>query len=200
MSSGWRSLIALLSTLSKNAVPAAGFLTRDWEASNAILLYLGENVVAVMLAALTVHFLAPVSENIDGETRTRRDALRTFLLVAGPFTFGAAVITVAVMAAHGGLAVRLRELLAGLLIMLTFQLFGFAMNLGRRGTTLRDSENMLVGVLGRVFLLAFAVWAGIFFSIVFPDKFIVPFIALKTLADLWRLRPDALRRRALVSL
>jgi hypothetical protein len=68
-----------------------------------------------------------------------------------------------------------------------------------RGTTPEECEAMLTGVLGRVFLLAFAVWAGIFAVIFFGNAFVVPFMVLKTIADLWRIRPNALKRRVMTS-
>lgn len=189
-------LIATLLTLARNAVPLAGVLLRDWAAPGALLLYLGENVVLVLLAAWTVRLVAPVEEVIDGERKTRREAIRTFALIAAPFTFGAAAITAGVLFVRSDYAVDARELLTGLATMAVLQLLAFASNVRRlRGVSLAESESMLVSVLGRVFLLAFAVWAGLILALFVSSAFVVPFMLLKTAIDLWQLRPESLKRR-----
>jgi hypothetical protein len=189
-------LIAALLTLARNAVPMAGLLVRDWAAPGALLLYLGENVVLVLLAAWTVRLVAPVEEVIDGERKSRRDSIRTFALIAAPFTLGAAAITAGVLFVRSDYAVNVRELLAGLAAMAVLQLIAFASNIRRlRGVSLAESEAMLVSVLGRVFLLAFAVWAGLIAALFVSFAFVVPFMLLKTLVDLWQLRPESLKRR-----
>lgn len=188
MSAAQRVVTAFLA-IAKNAVPAGGVLVRDWAAADAMLLYLGENIVLVLLGALTVKILAPSSEAIEGRIKTRGESLRTFFLVAIPFTFGAAVFTVFVLAVRTEYVIRTRELLAGLALMLLVQLIAFARDLRLlRGITLADSEHMLVGVLGRVFLLAFAVWAGLLAAFAVSTAFVIPFIVLKTIADLGRIR------------
>jgi hypothetical protein len=184
-----RVLAALLS-LAKNAVPALGVLLRDWAAPGALLLYLGENIVLALLAALTARIAGPPGHG---------SSLRTFFLIATPFTFGAAVLTGAVLVIRADkYTLAPRELLGGLALMVVFQLIGFAANLRRvRGITLPECEELLVGVLGRVFLLAFAVWAGLLLALFVTTAFVIPFMLLKTIVDLGSLRPDALKRRLL---
>ena len=183
-------------TLARNAVPLAGVILRDWAAPGALLLYLGENVILVLLAAWTVRLVAPMEEIIDGERKSRRDALRTFALIAAPFTIGAAVITAGVLFVRSDYAFDVRELLAGLAIIAVLQLLACASNIRRlQGVSLAQSEAMLVSVLGRVFLLAFAVWAGLIVALFVSTAFVVPFMLLKTLIDLWNLRPESMKRR-----
>jgi hypothetical protein len=189
-------VIAALLALARNAVPAFGVFVRDWAAANALLLYLGENVVMALLAALTVRLLAPASEAIEGKEKSRGESLRTFFLIAVPFTCGAAVFALVVVLIREEYSIRPHELASGLALMVLFQLIAFATGLRRlRGTTLAEFENMLVSVLGRVFLLAFAVWAGLFLVFFFSTAFVIPFMVLKTIADLGELNPTALKRR-----
>lgn len=191
-------LVAALLSLAKNAVPALGVLVRDWAPPGALLLYLGENIVLVLLAALTVRLIGPESDTIEGRVKTRRESLRTFFLIAAPFTLGAAVMTGAVILIRTEYAVDARELATGFAMMLVFQLLGFFAGLRRlRGITLAECENLLVGVLGRVFLLALAVWAGLLVAFFFTSAFVIPFMILKTIVDLGSLRESALRRRSL---
>ena len=189
-------LIAALLALARNAVPAFGVFVRDWAVADALLLYLGENIVLALLTALTVRLLAPESEAIDGRIKSRSESLSTFFLVAVPFTFGAAVFTIFVVAIRDEYTIRPGELATGLAVMVLFQLISFAVGLHRlRGTTLAEFENLLVSVLGRVFLLAFAVWAGLFLAFFFSTAFVIPFMVLKTIVDLGELNPTTLRKR-----
>jgi hypothetical protein len=199
-----RLLVALLAIVGKNAVPAAGLTARQWDASNAMLLFLAENIVLVLLGALLVRLRAPATseerDQNEGETKTRSSALRSFFLVAVPFTFGATVITVFVIAIRDEYTVAPRELFLGFGAMLLFQFVGFANDLGRlRGITLAAAEDVLVSVLGRVFFLAFAVWLGLFVVMVFASAFFLPFVLLKTLMDVWRIRPEMLKRNVKLS-
>jgi len=194
-------LIRALLSLAKNAVPAVGVLARGWSAPDAMLLYLGENVVLALLAATTVRMLAPAEEVIEGKNKTRGESLQTFFLIAGPFTFGAAIFTTFVIYIRDEFEVRPRELVLGFAMILAFQLIAFVRDLGRlRGISLAHSEDLLVGVLGRVFLLAFAVWAGLLLAMFVAKAFLIPFLVLKTIVDLWSLRPEALRRRVMTSI
>lgn len=193
-------MIALLLSLLKNAVPALGVFLRDWAAPGALLLYLGENVVLVLLAALTVRLVGPSEEMIEGKLKTRRDSMQTFFLVAVPFTFGAALFTGAVLLIRDEYKVNVRELSAGFATIAVIQLIGFAASLGRlRGISLAECENLMVGVLGRVFLLAFAVWAGLLLAFFVSSAFVIPFMVLKTIVDLWSLRPSQMKRRVLLA-
>ena len=184
------ALLAILLSLLKNAVPALGVLVRDWAPPGALLLYLGENIVLALLTALSVRIAGP-----RGETGK---SLRTFFLIAAPFTFGAAVMTFAVMLIRDEYRIHPRELAVAFAMMLAFQLIAFATNLRRlRGITLKESEDLLVGVLGRIFLLALCVWLGLAIAFVFTSAFVVPFMVLKTIIDLWSLRPEGLKRRVM---
>lgn len=190
---------AFVTRAGKNAVPLAGTLVADWQAVVPMLLYLVENVVIVLLAALAVRILAPPSEVIDGATKHRGESLKTFFLLAGPFSFGAAVLT-------GFVMLQQREsipsgFITSVAMILGFQFvsfFGDLMNL--RGVTLATAEGMLVGVLGRVFLLAFAAFVGIWAAILGGmSAFVIPFILLKTLADLAGIRPAGMKTRFLAA-
>ena len=184
-----RALAALLS-LAKNAVPALGVVLRDWAAPGALLLYLGENIVLALLAALAVRIAGPAGN---------RQSLQTFFLIAAPFTFGSAIFTGAVLLIRADeYTLQPRELLGGLALMVVFQLIAFAANLRRvRGSTLPECEELLVSVLGRIFLLALAVWAGLVLAFFVTTAFVIPLMILKTIVDLGSLRPDAVKRRLL---
>lgn len=172
-------LIAALLSLAKNGVPAFGVLVREWTAPGALLLYLGENIVLVLLAALAVR------------TIVTRKSMQTFFLVAVPFTFGAAVMTLAVIVIHDEYTIDARELAAGFGLMVVFQVIAFATRLRRiRAMPAADAENMLVGVLGRIFLLAFAVWIGLIVAFFWTSAFVIPFVVLKMIVDLGELRSD----------
>jgi Family of unknown function (DUF6498) len=184
-------VIALVLSLLKNAVPALGVFLRDWAAPGALLLYLGENVVLAFLGALTVRLAGP-----RGETGK---SLQTFFLIAAPFTFSAAVFTAAVILIRDEYTFAPRELAAGFASMVVIQLIAFALNLrAARGITIAECESLLVGILGRIFLLALAVWIGLALAFFVSTAFVIPFMILKTIVDLGSLRPSQLRRRAML--
>src|SRR5688572_28706696 len=110
-------LLASIFTLAKNAVPALGIVLREWAAPSALLLYLGENIVMILLAAAIMRFLGP--EGV-------RHKIGTFFLIATPFTFGAAAFTTAVLVIRqDDYVIQPRELLTGLAVMLVFQILLF---------------------------------------------------------------------------
>ena len=173
-----RFLLSLLN----NAVPAFGIFVREWAAPSALLLYLGENIVLVLLGALTMILLIPRSD-------ARKKSLQTFFLVAVPFKFGAAVFTAAVFIIRDEYPVNARELGAGFAAMAVFQVIAFGISLRKlRGIELGEMENLLSGVLGRVFLLAFGVWLGLLLAFFVTTAFVIPFIVLKTIVDLGSIR------------
>lgn len=160
-----------------------------------MLLYLAENIVICLLAALTVRLLVSTHDEPEGAVKTRSGALKTYFMIAGGFTFTALVITVGVVMVNAQHAPRWNELATGLALMAAFQVIGFIWTLRTtRSMTLYEGENLLASTLGRVFLLAFGVWAGLFLFFVFRS-FFIPFVILKTIADLWSLQPALLKRR-----
>jgi hypothetical protein len=184
-------MIALVLSLLKNAVPALGVFLREWAAPGALLLYLGENVVLALLGALGVRLRGP-----RGETGK---SLGTFFLIAAPFTFGAAVFTAAVILIRDEYTLEPRELAAGFAMMVVIQLIAFAMSLRRlRGISVAECESLLVGILGRIFLLALAVWLGLALAFFVSSAFVIPFMVLKTIVDVWSLRPSQLKRRVML--
>jgi hypothetical protein len=95
-----------------------------------------------------------------------------------------------------GFALATRELLAAFGMMAVVQCIGFARDRHRlRGISLKAAEDLLVGVLGRVFLLALAVLIGVWLAFAWTTAFVLPFMLLKTIVDLWSLRPEALKPR-----
>lgn len=195
-----RTLIAWASTLGRNAVPAAALVGRDAVPANAFLLYFGENVVLALAAILAVRLFAPKEGVVEGRPKGRREAIQEFLLGAVPFSFGAAVIGGFVIWIRPEYVVDGRELLISFGAMLLFQFAGFGADFaGRRTMTLQEGAELLLSVLLRVFLLAFAVLFGLWLAFFVAKGFLIPFAILKTIVDLWRIRPEALRRRRLAS-
>ena len=93
--------------------------------------------------------------------------------------------------------VDLRELAIGFLFLSLFQLLGFFAKLSAgRHASVADCETLLERALGRVFLLAFAAFAGLALAVFGAPGFVAPFLILKTIADLWpskqaRIEPTA---------
>lgn len=193
----WRIVATIVSRVGRNAVPFAAVFAWDWQPINALWLYLGENVVAMILGALAFWIVSPPDGVIERETVTRGDVLKGFLLVAGGFTLVTAVIAAVAIGAREEFFVNVPELLRALGMMFLFQIAGFTVHLGRPKASLTEANQLLEKTVGRVVLLAFAVWLGLLLGFVFAPAFVIPFMVMKAIADLWGVRPEALKRRVM---
>ena len=199
-------ITSTITVLGINAVPAGGLLLGGWAVETAVLLYLIENVVTVLLVGLRVRMLSPVREEwgssrppewvsvttINGRTRRqkpgpyreRSNLLTPFLLVG--LVFSAACGIFLLLFLFGILRVRVESeaLRLGVAGMLAFQLFGFIWDYFLlRPLPLTQAETLLTASLGRVVLLFLAVFAGVFVALFNDYWFLGPFIVLKTLVD-----------------
>jgi hypothetical protein len=198
-------ITSTISVLGINAVPAGGLLLGGWAVETAVLLYLIENVVTVLLAGLRVRLLSPVREEwgssrprewgtvtINGRTvrqkpspyRERGSLLTSYLLVGLGFSVASGIFILFFL--FGILRARLEPeaIRLGVAGMLAFQLFDFIWDLFLlRPLPLARAETLLTASLGRVALLFLAVFAGVFVALFNDYWFLGPFIVLKTVVD-----------------
>lgn len=178
-------ITSAISALGINSIPAIGLFVAGWTPQTAMLLYLLENLVAVLLGALLVHLLVPSREETPGsKPRDRRTVLNTFLLVAITFSVGSSIFMAFFLFKDPGARPELDAVRAGLAGILAFQLFGFLSDfVWLRPLSLVQGEKLLERSLGRVFLLYLAVFVGIFLALFSDRWFLVPFVGLKTMVD-----------------
>jgi hypothetical protein len=178
-------VVRIAAALGLNAVPAVGVFTGGWSAPTAMLLYFAENVIAIPLVALRVRLLAPERDDRQGvPPRQRGELIRSFLLVAGGFSFAGGIF----MAFFMGLAeqpIDVASTRTGILAIAAVQLAAYLFDLVLLGRmTLPAGEKALEQALGRVFLLHLAVILGIL-TVAFASAtwFFLPFAVLKTIVD-----------------
>lgn len=198
-------ITSTISLLGINAVPAAGLLVGGWAVETAVLLYLIENVVTVLLAALRVRLLSPVREEwgssrpqgwstvtINGRTRRqgpgpyreRGSLLSGYLLAGLGLSVGSGIFLLFFVFGILRAGVEPEGIRLGVAGMLAFQLFGFVGDLFLlRPLPLTRAETLLATSLGRVVLLFLAVFIGVFVALFNDYWFLWPFIVLKTMVD-----------------
>ena len=163
-----RRLPPLVGVIGINAVPAVGFFAGDWPAAQTMLLYLLENFSLVVFAAL----------------RARRNPalLRSFLLVAMAFNGGSAVFVAFFTFGILKAPIAADELLQAFAMIAAVQLALFVYD-AIFGPAV-DVEKYCEQTLGRVFLLALSVFAGVVLALFVDRWFVIPFMVLKTIVDL----------------
>ncbi|HMN26750.1 MAG TPA: DUF6498-containing protein [Caldilineaceae bacterium] len=194
-----RQTLTAGSGLGVSAIPVLGYFWAGWTPATTMMLYLLENIIGAALVALRVGLLRPPAVQSDPySARQWREQLQTFILVAGGFSLASAIFMIAFLFTVLKLPLELPALGAGLTNMGLFLLFGFAADLVL-GQPLDSptAEAHYKRSLGRVFLLFLAVFVGVWLASIREPWFLLPFVILKTLADLdgplqWvvtRLRP-----------
>jgi hypothetical protein len=177
-----RKAAALVAMLGGNAVPAVGLLGRGWPPLDGMLMYLAENIFMMLAVGLAVRCFAPLQAAPHGG-RTRSDLLRTFFLIAVPFSFGAAVFII--FFALMRKIVLGPEMLWGVAAMAVFQVFAFiACAISVRSGGFPAAEKAMEQTLGRIFLLSLAVYLGVAAALFVNEAFAVPFVLFKTLIDI----------------
>lgn len=195
-----------LAGLGVNAIPLGLVVFGGQSPQIALALYLLETFLLVVLSALRVQIMAPLEdpayETMDStvretETRTRGHVTRSvaprnrttlignYLIVAMGFTLVLAVFVVAFVFLFGQTEIPGPVLLAGLAGIVAFQAFSFVADLLLIRRLSPDRiDPLLDRSMSRVYLLYTAVFVGFFVALFSRvELFVVPFIILKTTAD-----------------
>jgi hypothetical protein len=149
-----------------------------------MFLYLIENLMAVPLAVLFVLLFAPKRDTAK-KPRTRKEIISAYLVVALTFSIGGGIFLAFFVI--GILKTPLNIQLIGNAAMWIgfFLVIEFcADSLMLRPLSLWKAELFLSRRLGNVFLLFLSVFIGIFLALFVESWFVVPFVILKTLADI----------------
>jgi hypothetical protein len=177
-----KHLLAPLTTVATaigvNAIPAFGMLAAGWQAETAMLLYLFETLVVIVLVALRIHLLAPPYEVTQGRGVVRRTPLiKHFLLFTLGFTGVVSVFTLLFIGMGSGGEPNLVAVRTGALLILLILFGGFVVDLLLpRPSSLTECEAWINGAIGRVALLYFAVFIGVFVALIDVAWFFAPFV------------------------
>ncbi len=195
---------SLTAILGINAIPAGLVLFGGNSAATAMVLYYLENIVAVLLTAARVRVLAPsddsaysdrglekIETSSHGVTTSRRYVLRNrrvlimdYLTMAF-FLSAWVIVPMILMFLLGHIRLSTATILSGLGGIVAFQLFYFVTDLIFLGPlTAAQAENILQHSCSRVGLVVIAVVLGIGVVAVNQNWVTIPFVLLKTGADL----------------
>ncbi len=198
-------LISLAATLGINAIPAGIVVLQGNPAQTAMVLYFLENLVSVLLAAARVRILAPaddqayavlgqdtVKTTVNGAVaserqlvRNRRRLITDYLLMSFGLSAGVGVFILFLVFFVGHADISGSVIATGMAGIVALQLFYFLADLVLLGPmTPPQAERVLQQSMGRVALLFFAVFIGIFVALVNINWFVIPFIVLRTVTDL----------------
>lgn len=172
-----RRIPPLVGVIGINAVPAAGFFAGGWSASQTMLLYLLENLSLVVLAALRVRLFVLADQ--------RKSLVSTFLMVGLGFSGVSAIFVAFFLFAIIKAPVDLTETMQafGMIAAVQLGVVAYDAAMGPRPLPVANGEKILEQTLGRVFLLAMAVFIGMFVAAFVERWFVVPFMILKTIVD-----------------
>jgi hypothetical protein len=185
-----RSLLGLatstLSALGATFVPMGGYLLRDWSPATVMALYLLETLVGIPLTVVRVRLLTggrPTS--IDSQLLGSQHPLQGYLVVSLGMSLVCALFMGFFLFALPAASLDTGAIKAGMQVIVFFQCVGFMADLAwMRGQGAQQVDRVLSASLGRVALLYFAVFIGVFLAAMAIEWFLWPFIVLKTIADL----------------
>lgn len=191
--------ISLVALLGINAVPTDLVLLQNNSAATAMILYYLEAMIAVILAAARVRILAPAEDpayiEMSVNTLVTRSSLRLmphnrqmlireYLLAPLGLWFVVGIFIFLIVFFFGRQYISGVVVLSGMGWIAAFQLFYFVADLFLLGhVTPAQAENILRHGISQVALISFAVFIGVIVGMGNVNRFILPFIALKTLAD-----------------
>lgn len=195
-------LISLVSVLGINFIPLEMWLYRDFSIESAMVFYALENLLAILFATLFVFAFAPAQEeNPDYHRkaeilkehpafpvvriRQKNEILTQYLVFSLAFSIGGGIFMSAFIFLVLKAQIQFTAIAAALWWILGFQILEFFGDfLMLRPLTLAQTEVFLKRSMGRVALLFLSVFIGSFLAAWIERWFVVPFIALKTMADI----------------
>jgi len=196
--------ISLITTLGQNAIPIGMFFLRGGSVESALLLYFLETILAILLGAAFVLMRAPAEDpayaemvssrsqvvvngrvSYHNQPLNRRTMIQNFLLIALAFSLIPGVFIIAFLSLVLHSEISVMGILFSMAGIFLFQLVNFIKEYIFLGELTPDSANeILTQIMSRSFLIYLSVFAGMILAAFVQSWFILPFAALKTLADL----------------
>lgn len=169
-----------------NVIPLALWFYEDYTAETTMLIYVLESGAALVLAIICVWLISP-SYDPEGknEYKKRGKLIADFSMISfgflGILTIFACGFVLLVLKAE----IDPKNVLYGFLLVVGFLLGEFVVNiLTLRPLPLRKAEFFLSKSMGKTALLFIGVFIGAFLSAYEKAWFVIPFIVLKTIADI----------------
>ncbi len=180
-----RLIVAEAAAIAINVVPLGLWFFEDYSAEATMIIYALESAAAMVFAVLCVLLVSPAYDAAGSTKYKRRSKLiGDFLAVSVGLTAAVSVFAGAFIFLVLKASVEVSLIASAFLIVLAFQLAEFVANVVTlRPLPLRNAEFLLTRSMGKSGLLFLGVFLGIFLAAFVDEWFVVPFVVLKTIAD-----------------
>lgn len=181
-----RLVVAEIVAVAINVIPLGLWFFDDYSAETTMFIYLAGSAFSIILAILCVRFISPAYDP-DGKAKynNRSKLLTDFAMIS----FGFLGILTVFVSGYIFLALKAevtaRNILYGFAIVAAFVVAEFLVSLlTLRPLPLRKAEFLLSKSMGKTTLLFIGVFIGAFLSAFEKTWFVIPFVVLKTIADI----------------
>jgi hypothetical protein len=177
-------IVSVVSVLGINFIPLEMVLYKDYSSETTMVVYALENVLAIFSATVFIRLFAP-RRDLAGKIKTRKELLQVYLLSTISLTIGSgiflAVFIFGILRADVAFSATATALawISGFLVLEFIADF-----IMLRPLSLARADAFLTRSVRRVFLLFLGVFLGVFLAAFVKRGFVIPFIILKTLADI----------------
>jgi hypothetical protein len=177
-------ITSVVSVLGINFIPLEMLLYKNYSSETAMVVYALENVLAIFLAAVFILLFAPRLDR-TGKIRTRKELLQMFLISTISLAVGSGIFLSFFIFGILRANVDFPAVAAAMIWVSGFLVLEFITDfIMLRPLSLAQADAFLTRSVRRVFLLFLCVFLGIFLAAFVGNGFVVPFIILKTLADI----------------
>ena len=177
-------IISVVSVLGINFIPLEMLLYKNYSSETTMVVYALENVLAIFLAAVFILLFAPRLDR-TGKIRTRKELLQMFLISTISLAVGSGIFLSFFIFGILRANVDFPAVAAAMIWVSGFLVLEFIADfIMLRPLSLAQADAFLTRSVRRVFLLFLCVFLGIFLAAFVGNGFVVPFIILKTLADI----------------
>jgi hypothetical protein len=177
-------IISVISVLGINFIPLEMLLYKDYSSETTMVVYALENVLAIFLASVFILLFAPPRGDA-GEIKTRKELLQVYLISTLSLTIGSGVLLSLFIFVILRADVTFSAVATALVWIFGFLVLEFIGDfIMLRPLSLAQADAFLTRSVRRVFLLFLSVFLGVFLAAFVSKGFVIPFIILKTLADI----------------
>lgn len=159
-------------------------LYKNYSSETTMVVYAIENVLAIFLATVFILLFAPRRAR-TGEIRTRKELLQMYLISTICMTIGSGIVLSFFIFWIIRADVTFSAVAEAMIWISGFLVLEFIGDfIMLRPLSLAQADAFLTRSVRRVFLLFLCVFLGIFLAAFVSRGFVMPFIILKTLADI----------------
>lgn len=183
---GIRLVVAEIVAIAVNVIPLALWFYEDYSAETTMLIYVVESGASLIFAILCVLVISP-SYDPDGKGpyKKRGKLIADFSMISFGFLGIITVFTCGFVFLVLKAEIDFQNVLYGFLLVIGFVVAEFVVSvLTLRPLPLRRAEFLLSKSMGKTALLFIGVFIGAFLSPFDKSWFVIPFIVLKTIADI----------------